>query len=102
MSNMGDRAEVMNRGHDRRLPDEYCLDATHLSHAGYDRMTELTRRNLPSFFPCGEKTGRGYRVCCRIFPMFPAIVFGRGALGAASDARRASHNTLLTLSSNQE
>jgi hypothetical protein len=70
MSNMGDRAEVINRGHDRRLPHEYCLDATRLSDAGYDRMTELTPRNLPSFSSVGGEHGERLS---RLLPDFPAV-----------------------------
>ncbi len=43
-----DLSAALAGGCDRRLPDEFRLDAVHLNHAAYDRLTELLLRNLPS------------------------------------------------------
>ena len=43
-----DLSAALAGGDDRRLPDEFCLDALHLNRAGFDRLTELLLRNLSS------------------------------------------------------
>ena len=43
-----DLSAALAGGDDRLLPDEFRLDAVHLSAAGYGRLTEEVLRNLPS------------------------------------------------------
>ena len=43
-----DLSAALAGGDDRRLPDEFRLDAVHLNRAGYDRLTELLLRSLPN------------------------------------------------------
>jgi hypothetical protein len=49
-----DLSAALAGGDDRRLPDEFRLDAIDLNRAGYDRLTELLLRNLSSLSPHGE------------------------------------------------
>jgi lysophospholipase L1-like esterase len=43
-----DLSAALAGGDDRLLPDVFRLDAVHLNQAGYDRLTELLLRSLPS------------------------------------------------------